>query len=84
MPEEQIGKITHFFPHVSVAVLELTAPLKVGETIKIVAHAGSFAQKVESIQVDHAPVQEAKPGQSVGLKVSERVHEGNKVFRAEG
>lgn len=83
MPEE-IGKITHYFPKVSVAVLQLSAPLKAGESIKIAAHDGDFTQRVESMQLDHAPVQEAKAGQSVGLKVDRRVHEGNRVFRAEG
>ena len=83
MPEEEIGKITHYFPKVSVAVLQLSAPLRVGEAIKIVKHDGSFTQKVASIQVDHASVAAAVPGQSIGLKVEQAVHEGNKVFRVE-
>ncbi len=80
MPDVEIGKITHYFPKVSVAVLQLSAPLRVGETIRIVKHDSSFIQQVTSIQVDHAPVPAAVPGQSIGLKVEQPVHEGNKVF----
>jgi putative protease len=81
MPEEEIGKITHYFPKVSVAVVELRKPLKAGDSIKVVTHEGSFTQEVASMQLDHVSVQEAAPGQSIGLKVSQRVHEGNKVLR---
>ena len=83
MPGKEIGKITHYFPKVGVAVLELSAQLKVGDSIKVERHDGSFTQQVSSMQVDHAQVLEAKPGQSIGLKMSERVHEGNKVFLEE-
>ena len=83
MPDVEIGRITHYFPKALVAVLELKAPLKVGETIKVVTHEGNFTQAVASMQVEHAAIAEAKPGQSIGLKVSQRVHEGNKVFRVE-
>ena len=80
MPGKEIGKIAHYFPKVGVAVLELTAPIKVGDRIRIEQHDGSFTQQVSSMQIDHAQVDEAKPGKSIGLKISERVHEGNKVF----
>jgi len=80
MPGKEVGKVTHYFPKVSVAVLELTAPIKVGDTIRVKRHDGGFTQQVSSMQIDHAQVSEAKPGQSIGLKMSERVHEGNKVF----
>ncbi len=81
MPDEEIGRITHYFPKVSVAVVELRSALKAGDNILVVTHEGSFTQQVSSMQLDHAAVQEAKPGQSIGLKVIQRVHEGNKVFR---
>lgn len=81
MGDLEIGKITHFFSKVSVAVLELSAPLKIGDTIKIVTHEGEFTQKVDSMQIEHAQVQEALPGQSIGLKVASHVHENSKVFK---
>jgi len=84
MPEVEVGRITHYFPKVSVAVVELTAPLKVGDTIRVVTHEGSFTQSVASMQIDHANVAEAAPGQSIGLKVGQKVHEHNKVFKVEG
>ena len=84
MSGKEIGKITHYFPKVSVAVLELSAPIKVGDSIRVEKSDGSFTQEISSMQVDHVPVSEAAPGQSIGLKVKERVHEGNKVFLEEG
>ncbi len=84
MSGKEIGKITHYFPKVSVAVLELSAPIKVGDSIRVEKSDGSFTQEISSMQIDHVPVSEAKPGQSIGLKVKERVHEGNKVFLEEG
>lgn len=84
MPEEkeQIGKITHFFSKISVAVLELTAPLKVGEKILIKGGETEFEQEVDSMQVDHKELEEAKAGDSVGLKTAESVRPGYLVFRA--
>jgi len=77
-----IGKITHYFANIEVAVIDLTSPLKVGETIRVVGgEATDFEQKVESMQIDHAAVKSAKKGDSVGLKIKEKVHEGYKVFK---
>ena len=84
MPEpamETIGHVDGFFAHPSVAIVELTAPLKVGDTIYLKGHTTDFQQVVESMQVDHHPVQEAHAGQSVGLKVRERCRKHDAVFR---
>jgi len=78
--EKQIGIITHFFDKIGVAVIKLSAPLKVGDQIRIEKNDGDFTQLVESIQVDKKPIESAKKGDDVGLKVSENVKEGNKVF----
>ena len=83
MPEKEIGKVTHYFNQIGVAVLELSGELKVGDKIKIVSGNGEFEQEVDSMQVDHQPVETAKKGDAVGLKVKESVHEGNKVFLLE-
>ncbi|MFH1012266.1 MAG: EF-Tu/IF-2/RF-3 family GTPase [Candidatus Peregrinibacteria bacterium] len=80
MPEKEIGKITHHFSKIGVGVIKLTGSLKVGDKIKIVGGNGEFEQMVDSMQVEHAPVTKAKKGDSVGLKVDQPVHEGNKVF----
>jgi translation elongation factor EF-1alpha len=79
--EEQIGKIAHFFGHISVAVIELTGTLKVGDTIRIVGGETDFNQQVESMEEEHQKVQEAKAGASVGMKIKEKVHEGYKVYK---
>lgn len=81
MEEKPIGKVTHFFGRISVAVLALTEPLKVGETIHIKGHTTDLTQRVESMQVEHKDIQEAKPGDQVAIKVTGRVHENDVVYR---
>ena len=82
MGEEEIGHITHFFPKISVAVIEITAgSIKVGETIRIKGHTSDFTQTVDSLQQEHLQVPEIQKGGSAGLKVKEHVREGDKVFR---
>ncbi len=79
--EKPIGKVTHYFGRISVAVLDLTGPLKVGETIHIKGHTTDLAQKVESMQIEHKDIQEAKPGDQVAIKVTGRVHEHDVVYK---
>ncbi len=81
MSGTQIGQITHYFDHINVAALTLTEPLQVGDTIHILGHATDFQQKVASLQIEHQAVNEAKPGDDVGLKVTQRVHPHDKVFK---
>ena len=77
----QIGQITHYFDHINVAALVLTEPLHVGDTIHILGHATDFQQKVTSLQIEHRDVSEAKPGDDVGIKVVQKVHPHDKVFK---
>jgi len=77
---KKIGKITHFFPKISVAVVELEGSLKTGDTIEIEGHGNTFEQKVESMQIEHQPVSSAKKGDAIGLKVLQPVKEGDVVF----
>lgn len=81
--EKAIGKITHFYTKIGVGIIELSSPLKVGDKIKIKGHSTDIEQDVDSIQVDHAEVEEAKKGDVIGLKVSDKVREGDEVFIAE-
>jgi len=77
-----IGKITHYFSNIGVAVIDLFSTLKVGETIRIVGgEETDFEQEVKSIQIDHKEVKSAKKGDSMGMKVDDKVHEGYKVFK---
>jgi putative protease len=77
---KEIGKITHFFNNIDVAVVELTGKLKVGDKIKIKGATTDFEMKVNSMQVEHEKLDEAKKGQSVGLKVKGKVRQHDKVY----
>lgn len=79
---EEIGKITHFFSKISVAVVELQAPLSVGDKIRVQGPSTDFEQTVASMQIEHESVKTAKAGQSVGLKVNDRVKEQDIVYKA--
>lgn len=77
----EIGHITHFFTKISVAVIELSAPLAVGETILVKGPTTDFEQVVESMQIEHESIEKAEAGQSVGLKVEQRVREGDIIYK---
>ena len=77
-----IGKISHYFSNIGVAVIELEGALAVGDTIRIVGGEDTdFEQVVDSMQIEHEKIEKAKKGDAVGLKVSEKVREGYKVFK---
>jgi putative protease len=78
---ELIGRVTHYFAHVGVAVIELTGVLKVGDTIKIVGGETEFTQPVDSMEVEHQKIQQAKKGDSIGLKINQKVKDSYKVYR---
>lgn len=76
-----IGKITHYFDNIGVAVIELSGKLKVGDTIRIIGGENTdFEQEVDSMEVEHEKVKEAKKGDSVGLKIKEKVRDGYKAY----
>lgn len=81
MEEKEIGRITHYYGKLSVGIAQLTDALKVGDTIHIKGHSSDFTQVVDSIQIEHANVSEAKAGDMVGLKVAQKVHEHDKVYK---
>ncbi|KKS21663.1 MAG: Translation elongation factor-like protein [Microgenomates group bacterium GW2011_GWC1_41_8] len=76
-----IGKISHYFGHISVAVIDLSDTLKIGDTIRIVGGETDFTQAVTSMEVDHKKVDSAKKGDSVGFKVDQKVRDDYKVFK---
>lgn len=76
-----IGKVTHYFPHVNAAVVKLNAPLKIGDTIRIKGHTTDLSENVSSIQINRAPINEAKRGDEIGLLVTSRVRAGDKVYK---
>jgi len=79
---QPIGEITHYFSKIGVGVIKLSGVLKTGETIRIVGgEETDFEQPVESMEVEHQKVDTAKAGESVGLKVAQKVREGYKVYK---
>jgi acyl-CoA hydrolase len=84
MAGEEIGKVTHYFDHISVAVLALTKPIKVGDTVHILGHSTDFKQEVTSLQIEHKAITSAKSGDEVAMKVIQVVHPGDKIFQISG
>jgi putative protease len=81
MAENQIGTVDHFFGNISVGMIKLTDALKVGDTIRIKGKSGELVHAVESMQINRVPAQEAKAGDVVSIKVSQKVRPGDSVFR---
>jgi len=81
MPEEEIGKVSDFFARPVVAGIELSAPLKVGDKIHIKGHTTDLELTVTSMQINNVNVTEAKAGDAVGVKVTDRVRRGDIVYK---
>ena len=81
MAEEEVGKVSDFFARPVVAGIELTAPLKVGDRIRIKGHTTDIEFDVDSMQINNVNVEQAKAGDAVGIKVSERVRRGDTVYK---
>jgi U32 family peptidase len=83
MPEEGklIGKVTHYFGNIGVAVIKISDSLEAGDRIRITGGDTDFEQEVESMEVDHQKVKKAKKGDEVGLKVEDKVRDGYKIYK---
>jgi putative protease len=79
--ETVIGKVTHYYPRVGVAAVILSDHLERGERIHILGPHDDIHQTVTSMELDHIEIDEADPGQDIGIRVSERVHAGDLVYR---
>lgn len=75
----KVGKVTHYYDNIGVAILELSADLKVGDRIKFEGHGADFEQEVTSLQVEHKQVEKASKGEMVGMKTDQKVKEGTEV-----
>jgi translation elongation factor EF-1alpha len=83
MAEKEIGTVTNYFSKISVAVIELTAPLQVGDKVRIKGGTRDFEQIVQSMQIEHQPIEKAKAGQEIALKVDEKVRASDTVYKVE-
>ena len=81
MPEVEIGMVSDFFAHPVVAGIELSAPLKLGDNIHIKGHTTDLELTVDSMQINNVDVKEAKAGDAIGIKVSDRVRRGDRVYK---
>ncbi|HOO39846.1 MAG TPA: hypothetical protein PK425_04525 [Syntrophales bacterium] len=82
MAEEKIGEVVKFFSKPSVAAIKITdGELTVGETVKFTGHTTDFSETVESMEVNNKKIEKAVAGDLIGLKVKDRVREGDEVFK---
>ncbi len=80
MEEKKIGVITHYFGHISVGIIKLDAPLKVGDNIHIKGAHDDITQSIDSMQIERQDVESAGKGDEVGIKVIEKVHPHDEVY----
>ncbi|OGG07946.1 hypothetical protein A3D05_00145 [Candidatus Gottesmanbacteria bacterium RIFCSPHIGHO2_02_FULL_40_24] len=78
--DRQIGKVTHYYDKIGVAVVKLSAPLKVGDTIRFSGHDQEFNQEVKSMQIEHENIEKAPKGLEIGMKVDKKVKENDRVY----
>ena len=82
MEEQEVGKIVDYFAKIGVAAIEVTAgEINVGDTLLFKGHTTEFTQQVDSMQIEHESVETAKEGDSIGIKVGEKVRSHDKVFK---
>ena len=81
MPEERVGIVNDYFAKIAVAGIDLEGALRVGDTIHIKGHTTDLEQLVESMQVEHEQVPEAKSGDAIGIRVKDRCRGGDVVYK---
>ena len=84
MSGKRVGKVTHYFDHINVAVLSLSEAIRVGDSLHFLGHATDFKQEVKSMEIEHKAIESAKPGDDVALQVVQRVRPKDAVFKVEG
>jgi translation elongation factor EF-1alpha len=82
--ETRIGEVTHYFAHISVAVLALSGELHIGDLVHIHGHTSDFIQRVRSMEIDHHPIQSIAASNEIALKVYQPVRKGDVVFKITG
>ena len=77
----EVGRVSHFFGHINVAVIEATDTISVGDKIAIKGPTTDIEQTIDSMEIEHAKVKQATAGQSVGMKVKDRVRANDTVYK---
>jgi putative protease len=80
--QKPIGEVTHYYGNIGVAIVKFNRKIEAGEEVHFKGSHTDFSQKIDSMQYDHKDIEKAKKGQEIGIKVSEKVREGDKVFEA--
>lgn len=80
--EVEVGVVMHYWSHLGVAGVHLTAPLDVGDHVHVLGHTTDFEQNVGSMEVEHGPIQHADAGAEVGLRVVDHAREHDRILRA--
>ncbi len=78
--EKEIGTVSSFFSHMSVAAIKLSGKLKVGQKVRIKGSTTDFETEIKEIQIERKPMKEAKAGDHIGIKVPDKVRPNDKVF----
>ncbi|MEK7590575.1 MAG: translation elongation factor-like protein [Patescibacteria group bacterium] len=78
--EKPIGVVTHYYGGIEVAIIKFKKAVKVGAEIRFCGSATDFSQKIKSMQYNHKDISSAKKGQEVGIKVDEKVREGDEIY----
>ncbi|HEY60601.1 MAG TPA: hypothetical protein G4N92_07975 [Anaerolineae bacterium] len=81
MAGERIGEVSHFYGRISVAVINLSGKLKIGDTVHFLGHGADFQQEVSSMQIEHESIQAGKKGNEVAVKVIKPVKRGTAIFK---
>ncbi|MBU3956735.1 translation elongation factor-like protein [Patescibacteria group bacterium] len=80
MADTKVGNVTHYYDKIGVAVVDILAPIKVGDKIKITGSI-EFEQELTSMQIEHENIEKAKKGDQIGLKIEQPVKDKDEVFK---
>lgn len=84
MEEKEIGTVEDFFGHINVIAVKLTDEISVGDKIRIKGHTTDLTQEIDSMQMEHQNVLKAKAGDDIGIKVTDKVRHGDKIYKIIG
>jgi putative protease len=79
----QVGEVTHVYSKIGVAIVKFSKAVSVGETLHFKGHGDDFSQAIDSMQINHQQVEKVKKGDEAGIKVGDKVHEGDLVYLEE-
>lgn len=81
MTEKEIGRVTNYLSKMGVAIIELTGPLQLGDEVRIKGGTRDFEQRVESMQVEHQPIEKAEAGQEIAVKLDQKARSNDRVYK---